>query len=169
MKQKIHRKELFLVLGPVLQCSWYIQWCCIENGFAQDQQVSKANSFLVRVGPHVHFTLSVLKPHHTWVYAGLMHAATISLSSYLHQPSCVWKILLSCRHPSPLPLNICLPLQSLSLQRRSSMKLSHSGLSEEQPCLSPKHHCAFDLTLSPSSMCFSWVHVISWKSWGLKE
>lgn len=84
------------------------------------------------IGYHVHFSISALGLSPTCNCAGLVHAATVPVSSHLHQSYCIWKTRFSCCHPSLLTLTIfttLLPHGSLSPEGRGLMKTCRVELS----------------------------------------
>lgn len=74
---------------------------------------------------------SVLRPCLAWTCAGLRHAATSFVSSYVHCPV-VWKTLFPWSHPSYLAFKIFLPhlaKSSLSIERSELMNVYHLEMS----------------------------------------
>lgn len=79
-----------LDMGPTMECWWYTQWSLInENWFPFTQQISIANSFLVRGENFYLFPFSALRFRLVWTCAGLVCAFTISVNLYAHQSYCV--------------------------------------------------------------------------------
>lgn len=92
--------------------------------FASRRQLQMA--FWLKEGAYV-----CLRLHKTWTCAGPAYAATVFVSSCVHQARCVWKLLFLCSHPSSLAFIISLPPfphRSLSFERRSLLRTSHWGL-----------------------------------------
>lgn len=73
----------------------------------------------------------MLEPHFVQAYAESGHAASVSLSSFIHHPCCVWNALFPCCLPSQLAFTFFLPhllRYSLSPKRRDLMKKSPLSL-----------------------------------------
>lgn len=67
-----------------------------------------------------------------WIYVSLVHAVMVSVSSAVHHPPCVWKMLFSCCHPLSLALTIFWPHhlhRFMSLESRGLIKTPHLRLS----------------------------------------
>lgn len=78
------------------------------------------DSILVKMGAGIHFPVWASGPHLAWSCAGPVHAATVSVNSYLCQPCCISKTVL------PWALHhLFMYLLALSLERPCS-KVSHS-------------------------------------------
>lgn len=113
------------------------------------QRVSATDSFLVKVGSHVHFNLAVLGFHLSLICASLIHAFTVSVSSYVHQSCSVWKIRLPFCHLFPLALTVVLPFlpdRSLSFERRVDEEISFRM---ECSKVSFSAHCSVAVSMFP--------------------
>lgn len=83
------------------------------------------------LGSCVHFPLSVLELHLAWTCA-VMHATIVSISSSVHNSSCVLTTLFPWSYPSPLAFIVFLPPllnRCLSPEERDLINISHLGLS----------------------------------------
>lgn len=84
--------QLFRSMESALECGFSTQCHSIEeNWFSLSQQLSLIKCFLARSGTLEHFSFSMLGFCLTKACAGLAHAMTVSVSSYVHPPYCICK------------------------------------------------------------------------------
>lgn len=104
-------KHTFVYIVNVSLCVFVLDWMAVGVGgiktsvitpyFASGYQLQIA--FWLGVRPHVPFC-SVLGPCLAWSCTGLIHAAIVSMSSYMDYSYCIWKTPCSWSHLSPLVL-----------------------------------------------------------------
>lgn len=80
------------------------------------------------MGIFVCFPFLVLSFYLVWNFAGILNAATVSMSSYLFHLSCVWMTLFSWSYPFPQTLTIFLPHISNNICEFCGRVLINAGI-----------------------------------------